>query len=100
MKKVIFSVMTAAIVATGVISVNAQSAVADTTTQATQDSKVKVDPSSLPEPVKAVLASDEYKGWQIVNAYEVKGAVPYYELELKNGDQKNTVKLDKDGKKI
>lgn len=99
MKKLIFSVLTVAFVATSASIVTAQSAAAPQTAQA-QETKTKVDPASLPEAVKATLAGDDYKDWQVNNAFEVKGATPYYEIELKKGDARNTVKLDKDGKKI
>ncbi|XZF13838.1 hypothetical protein ACTHGU_18810 [Chitinophagaceae bacterium MMS25-I14] len=67
---------------------------------ANDDSKTQIDPAKLPDAVKATLKGDEYKDWQITNAYEIKGSVAYYEIELKKGDSENTVKLDKDGKKI
>lgn len=97
MKKLIFSVLTVAFIATSASVVTAQSSAPQTAPA--QETKTKVDPASLPDAVKATLAG-EYKDWQVNNAFEVKGATPYYEIELKKGDERNTVKLDKDGKKI
>ena len=63
------------------------------------DEKVKIKKEELPDAVKTALAGNDYKGWQISEAYMWKEAGTY-EIELKNGDQKKTVKLDKDGKVV
>jgi uncharacterized membrane protein YkoI len=63
------------------------------------DEKVKIKKEDLPEAVRTALAGNDYKGWEISEAYMYKEAGTY-EIELKNGDQKKTVKLDKDGKVI
>jgi len=63
------------------------------------DEKVKIKKEELPDAVKTALAGNDYKGWQIAEAYQWKEAGTY-EIELKNGDQKKTVKLDKDGKVV
>jgi uncharacterized membrane protein YkoI len=63
------------------------------------DEKVKIKKEELPDAVKTALAGNDYKGWEIHEAYMWKES-GNYEVELKNGDQKKTVKLDKDGKVI
>ncbi|MEJ0033564.1 MAG: hypothetical protein WDO15_25940 [Bacteroidota bacterium] len=63
------------------------------------DEKVKIKKEELPDAVKTALAGNDYKGWEISEAYMWKES-GNYEVELKNGDQKKTVKLDKDGKVV
>jgi len=63
------------------------------------DEKVKIKKEELPEAARTALAGNDYKGWEISEAYRWKES-GNYEVELKNGDQKKTVKLDKDGKVI
>lgn len=63
------------------------------------DEKVKIKKEELPDAVRTALAGNDYKGWEISEAYMWKEAGTY-EVELKNGDQKKTVKLDKDGKVV
>jgi len=63
------------------------------------DEKVKIKKEELPDAVKKSLAGNDYKGWEISEAYMWKEAGTY-EIELKNGDEKKTVKLDKEGKVV
>jgi uncharacterized membrane protein YkoI len=63
------------------------------------DEKVKIKKEELPDAVKTALTGNDYKGWEISEAYMWKES-GNYEVELKNGDQKKTVKLDKDGKVV
>jgi len=63
------------------------------------DEKVKISKDELPDAVKTALKGNDYKGWEISEAYRWKES-GNYEVELKNGDQKKTVKLDKDGKVV
>jgi uncharacterized membrane protein YkoI len=63
------------------------------------DEKVKIQKDELPDAVKKALAGNDYKGWEISECYRWKES-GNYEVELKNGDQKKTVKLDKDGKAV
>jgi uncharacterized membrane protein YkoI len=63
------------------------------------DEKVKIKKEELPEAVRTSLAGQDYKGWEISECYMYKEAGTY-EVELKNGGEKKTVKLDKDGKVI
>ncbi|MEI9917542.1 MAG: hypothetical protein WDO14_01925 [Bacteroidota bacterium] len=63
------------------------------------DEKVKIKKEELPDAVKTALAGNDYTGWEISEAYQWKES-GNYEIELKNGDQKKTVKLDKDGKVV
>lgn len=85
----------------------AQQATTTTTTTATttavhaqEDQKTKIETSALPDAVKKSLATDTYKGWQASGAWVVKATPEYYVIELQNGDKKNTVKMDKEGKAI
>ena len=94
-----------ALVFAATASVNAQTvasaAPVATATEVKADDKTPVKPEALPEGIQKALASDAYKGWTLSEAFLVKeGGKEYYELNLKNGDQANTVKLDKDGKNI
>lgn len=66
-----------------------------------EDNKTQVDPAALPDAVKATLAGDAYKGWAVASAWLIKsGSSEYYQVELSKDNQKNTVKLDKDGKTV
>lgn len=87
------------ICAAGVINANAANVSRRSEIVAKFDEKVKVKKEDLPEAVKASLAGNDYKGWEISECYMYKEAGTY-EIELKNGDEKKTVKLDKDGKAI
>lgn len=84
------------------VSVNT-SVAQDATTEVTQQQEEKkpVKAEELPEAVKAALASADYTDWQVSEAFSVKkGDAEYFEINLKNGDQTKTAKLDKDGKKV
>jgi hypothetical protein len=98
MKKVTF-IAALFVCAAGVASVNAETIGRRSEIVAKFDEKVKIKKEDLPEAVKTALAGNDYKGWEISEAYMYKEAGTY-EVELKNGDQKKTVKLDKDGKAI
>lgn len=87
------------ICAAGVINANAETATRRSEISVNFDEKVKIKKEELPDAVKTALAGNDYKGWEISEAYMYKEAGTY-EVELKNGDQKKTVKLDKDGKVI
>lgn len=60
-----------------------------------QGEKTKIKPEELPEAVKKTLAGDDYKGWEVANAYVSKEV---YEVELKKGTEMKTFKFDKEGK--
>ena len=97
MKKVTF-IAALALITVGAINTQASNTTRRTVnTEIAQEEKVKIAKEDLPDAVKKALASDAYKAWEISEAYEYK-ATHTYEVELKNGDQKKTVKLDKDGK--
>lgn len=65
------------------------------------ETRTAVKPEELPEAVKQTLASDDYKGWTPSTLFLVKGGTEYYEVTLtKEGSQANTVKIDKEGKKL
>jgi len=99
MKRIIMSALVLASLATVTFAKdgkNTQTPAAATT--ATDDNKTKIDPATLPDPVKATLAGDQYKGWTISNAWLVKAdPAPYYSIELTKDNQTNTVNIDKDG---
>lgn len=87
------------ICAAGVINANAETPTRRSEISVRFDEKVKIKKEDLPAAVTTALAGNDYKGWEISEAYMYKEAGTY-EVELKNGDQKKTVKLDKDGKVI
>ncbi len=64
-----------------------------------QQERVKVKTEDLPEAVKKSLASEDYRGWLISAAYEVKSK-NRFEVELKNGAETKTVIVDKEGNKV
>lgn len=87
------------ICAAGVSNANAENVSRRSEVVAKYDEKVKIKKEDLPEAVTAALAGNDYKGWEIGECYMYKEAGTY-EIELKNGDEKKTVKLDKEGKVI
>ncbi len=104
MTKMITSAIALVFAATA--SVNAQNVASatpatPTATEAKAEDKTPVKAEALPAAIQKALASDAYKGWTLSEAFLVKeGGKEYYELNLKQGDQTSTVKLDKDGNKI
>lgn len=68
--------------------------------QAQGEQKVKVEATALPDALKKMLTTDEYKDWQYVSGWKVTGATEYYVLELQKGEEKRTLKLDKDGRQV
>jgi hypothetical protein len=63
------------------------------------DEKIKIKNEELPEAVKKTLAGDEYKGWEVSNAYMYKESGTY-EVEVKKGTELKTFKFDKEGKLV
>jgi len=101
MKKVIVSAFMLVSVATTMYAqdVKTTAPVAAAVTIAPQDeNKTKVDPATLPDAVKATLASDQYKGWTVSNAWATKADPVSFILELKKDDKITTLSIDKDGK--
>lgn len=104
MKKMILSafaltVFTAASYAQDATSAAATNAGPAATAQAEQaETKTQMDVNALPDGVKQTLAADQYKDWKLVTAWYIKGASEYYVLEMQKGEEKTTLKLNKDGK--
>lgn len=105
MKKVIIASVPLLLAA--VLNVNASASstysnVITNTQQDTTEKRTPVIPDQLPEPVKQTLAGNDYKGWTPSSAFLVaKGTKEHYEIKLvKEGSDPNTIKLDKDGKKV
>ncbi len=98
MKKVVFALI--AVVASGAV-VNATTVAVSTTNGVTktQEEKVKIKAEELPEEVKTALKGEEYKDWEISQAYKYT-TTEHYEVELKNAAETKTVKFDKDGNVI
>ncbi len=62
------------------------------------DDRVELTQSQLPQSIQTNLTSDSYKGWDFKKAYRVKTATgEHYEIIVKRGDEKTTLKMDKDG---
>ena len=61
-----------------------------------QDDKVKIKKDELPESARKTLEGDAFKGWMVGNAYKLKSGE--YEVELKKGENVQSIKFDKDGK--
>lgn len=85
------------------VSVNAQPSATQEVTAvaaATAD-ETPIKPADLPEAVKKTLASDSYAKWTVSAASVVKeGENEYFKVDLVNGEEKQTVKLDKEGQLV
>jgi hypothetical protein len=66
---------------------------------ALQDELVKITTDELPEAVKKTLASADYKGWAVEEAYHNK-TKDQYELKVKKEVETKTLKFSQDGKEI
>lgn len=69
------------------------------------DEKTEVKATDLPQAVRDVLASSDYRGWRAEeNAYLVKkkDGTEFYKVTLKNSatSETKTIKFDKDGKEV
>jgi hypothetical protein len=73
---------------------------ASTTSLQQDEIKTKITEDELPQAIKDTLAGAAYNEWTITSAYFLKGVSEYYQIELKKGDQTQTVNLDKQGKKV
>lgn len=71
---------------------------AQTQTQDAAEKKTQIAASALPEAVQKTLATDAYKDWKVVTAWQVTGAKEYYVLDVQKGEEKKTLKLNKEGK--
>lgn len=97
MKKIFVATMLLAC-ASGV-TVNAMQANVNMETVQTQDNPVK--PEELPEAVKTALSGEAYKDWTIAAASLVKeGETEYYKIQLTKGEEKQEVKLNKEGQAV
>jgi hypothetical protein len=86
-----------------IVSANAQpSATQETATAVvTSADETPIKTSDLPEAVKKTLASDAYAKWTVSSASVVKdGGNEYFKVDLVNGEEKQTLKLDKEGQII
>ncbi len=103
MKKLIFvigSVLLTGSLLTG-LNVKANSRINAVYVSAQDEAKKeKITEDKLPQPVKDVLAGNDYKGWKTDAIYLVKGEKEYYEITLKLNTDTKTVKLDKEGKVV
>lgn len=102
MKKTILSVFALTIMSTAAFAQTSatEQTAAQTTTQATTEEKQQVEESALPPAVKQTLSTDQYKDWKFVSGWNVKGANEHYILELQKGEERTTLKMDKEGKLI
>lgn len=64
-----------------------------------QDELVKITTDELPDAVKQTLASADYQGWAVDEAYHNK-TKDHYELKVKKEAETKTLKFGKDGKEI
>jgi len=87
------------VLAAGIANTEVATAARRTNTSVNFDEKVKIKKEELPDAVRTSLAGNDYKGWEISEAYQWKEAGTY-EVTLKNGSETKTVKLDKDGKVV
>jgi len=64
-----------------------------------QDELVKITTDQLPDAVKQTLASADYQGWAVEEAYHNK-TKDHYELKVKKEAETKNLKFSKDGKEI
>lgn len=64
-----------------------------------QDELVKIATDELPNAVKQTLASADYQGWAVEEAFHNK-TKDHYELKVKKEAETKTLKFSKDGKEI
>lgn len=98
MKKLLFALF----MCTASVAALAQDpAPAATPAPATQDQSTEMQPiaaSDLPPAVTAALQGQDYSGWTVSNAFKKeKDGKAIYKVELKNGSETKTVKMDADG---
>lgn len=84
----------------GSVAVSASQAVKDANISVVGDEKVQVKLEETPQAVRDALKGQEYADATIESIYLVKASTEYFSIEMKKGEQKFTVNLDKDGKKI
>jgi hypothetical protein len=65
----------------------------------TQKEKVKIKIEELPEPVKQALEDEKFKGWMINAAFH-DPKKNQYQVELKNGVERQVVKFNTEGKRL
>ncbi len=71
-----------------------------TLTEKKMQEKTPVKVDELPEAVKAAIAGDDYKGWEVKTVFVIKGAKDIYEVNFVKGQETTTANFDKDGKKL
>ncbi len=105
MKKILFLV---ALIFAGV-SVGANS-LTDTNpaVMAIDQNEKYITQDELPEAVQTALKGDDYKGWSVSSIAKVEGqpgtdgakGKAHYKVQVTNGTEVKTVKLDENGKKV
>lgn len=98
MRKMILPVFAFAMFATTAFATVNMNNYNETKITANEDKKEQINAEALPSTVKATLATDEYKKWQVMSAWHITGASEYYVVELKKGEEATSKKFDKDGK--
>lgn len=98
MKKLIVAVAMLVVVSGTLPMVQAMGTGSEISTQQA-DEKVKMKLEDLPEAVKTTLATEPYSGWKAETAYLNK-TKDHYEIEVKKGTEKRTLKFSKDGKAV
>lgn len=62
------------------------------------DERVELTQEQLPQTIQNTLSTDTYKDWTFKKAYHVKSATgEHYEIIVKRGEEKTTLKMDKEG---
>ena len=98
MKKVLFAaLMTTCILGFQSLTYAAVNGQQDTT-MAAPAQKEKIDINQLPDAVKKTLASDAFKGTEVVSAYLVKnGDKNIYEVTIRKDGKDAVVNIDENG---
>jgi len=108
MKKMILSVATIAFITGSAFAQNntatappADNPQAQAAVTKAEPQKKQVTEAELPEGIKKALTADQYKEWKLASAWQImEGKTEYYVLEMAKGDEKTTLKLNKDGQAI
>lgn len=64
--------------------------------------KTSIDVSELPAQVKTALASNDYAGWEVQEAWKVtkEDGKVYYKVNATKGSDRKTLKFDADGNAV
>lgn len=96
MKKIIFAALSILLLAnTYSLAKRVARGEFSTTVTDQKDDRVKIKKEELPQAALKTLEGDAFKGWSVTNSYKTKTGE--YEVDLKKGDNTQTITFNKDG---